>query len=62
MLWAFALGWRRRRTDKLARAEKGGFVRAGRERNWVLSERCNKMLLKPRTVLGLLFLWEGTVC
>jgi hypothetical protein len=44
--------------DKRFRAETGGFAGVGREWTWELSGRCNKMLLRPRTDLGLLF-FEG---
>lgn len=58
IFWISALGLRRRLGDKLVRAKTGGLVGVGRERTWVLSGRCNKMLLRPRTVLGFLF-FEG---
>ena len=55
MSWGSTRGLRRRLGDKVVRAGTGGFVGTGQERTWGLSERCNKMLLRPRTVLGLLF-------
>jgi hypothetical protein len=58
IFWISALGVRHRRGDKLFRVKTGGFAAAGRDWTSELSGRCNKMLLRPRTDLGLLF-FEG---
>jgi hypothetical protein len=58
IFWISALGVRHRRGDKLFQVKTGGFAAAGRDWTSELSGRCNKMLLRPRTDLGLLF-FEG---
>ena len=59
------LALRRRLVDEeLERVDAGGFGRSTSEMSWILLGRCNKRLLKPSTVLGLLLFFgdEGRDC